>query len=101
MNLGQELDDGVLQSGAQELSSELIRHPELLKTLFFRGRLNIKIIMASPKRESQTNLCVDSGFDDVNHHVCSDGVGFEIKGTDCFVGLKSFELSQQSYTASN
>ena len=31
--LGEQLDDGVLESGAQELPSELIGHPELFKTL--------------------------------------------------------------------
>ena len=42
------------------------------------------------KGKRDTNLCVDSGLDDVDHHVCGDGVRLEIESTDGFVGLILF-----------
>ena len=80
MNLGQQLYDGVLQGGAQELPSELICHPELFETLEFNLGFPPKILF-----KGLCNLCVDSGLNDADHHVCGDGVGLEIQGSDGFV----------------
>lgn len=68
-NLGQQLNDGVLQGGSKKLSRELVGHPQLLQTLG-GGR----------------------GLDDVDHHVRCDGVGLQVQGSDGFIGLQSFCL---------
>ena len=44
------------------------------------------------KGTRETNLCVDSGLDDVDHHVRCDGVGLQVQGSDGFIGLESFGL---------
>ena len=72
-NLGQQFNDGVLQSRAKKLSRELVGHPQLLQTLG-GGR----------------------GLDDVDHHVRCDGVGLQVQGSDGFIGLKSFCLCNTS-----
>ena len=61
-NFGQELNDGVLQRGAQELPGELVRHLQLLQALR-AGR----------------------GLDDVDHHVGCDGVRLQVQSSDGFV----------------
>ena len=68
-NLGQQLNDGVLQSGSKKLARELVGHPQLLQTLG-GGR----------------------GLDDVDHHVRCDGVGLQVQGSDGFIGLELFCL---------
>ena len=80
MNLGQQLDDGVLQGRAKELPRELIGHPELFETLEFNLGFSPEILF-----KGLCNLCVDSGLDNAYHHVSGDGVGLEVQGTDGFV----------------
>ena len=79
-NFGKELNDGVLQGRAQELPRELICHPELFKTLEFNLGFSPQILF-----KGLCNLCVDSGLDNADNHVRSDGVGLEIQGSDSFV----------------